>query len=708
MTDGEQDTENATDGLNAEQRQVAEHRGSPLLVFAAAGTGKTQALTARIASLLEGGVAPEGVLALTFTRKAAAEVRARAAGRCGVEEGRLRNVGTFHSLCARLLRGAFGRPKPAVRATLPPPTFTILEQSQAEALLDGCLTDALAAAGVPASKDALSASGVMRAIDVWRNRGLEPDDAAIWADVAAAAKTKDPVVPVAAAAYGMYREACATRDACDFSDLILHACSALERDPVLLAALPFEHLLIDEFQDTNPAQMKMVRLLVGESGPMCSDSLMVVGDDYQAIHEWRGATVGNILEFTNEFAGAHVVCLTLNYRSVPHVLEAAGRVIRHNVKQRHKALLPTRAPADKDAVTVLRSRDAWHEARLVVQEAKRAARFGDLAVLYRINAQSQPIEEALRLAGVPYRVRGSLSFFDRAEVRDCMAYARLAVNARADADFERAVATPPRGVGHATIDRLREESERLGNVGLLAAARAAVASSSAVGKRGAALREFVDLFPLSVPEGNVEGPVEGPETPGECDVAGSAAGPALRDLVTRSGLLARWAGQATAEEGADRAANIGTLLDLADRVGGTLSAFVDSCATGDRPDDEEDDVGGLGRVTLMTLHASKGLEFPSVVMVGCCEGLLPYSRSLAEGRLEEERRLCYVGVTRARDRLVLSVPAAVSRFRGRPPERTPQSRFLSEMGLVLEGRRSPDVPDVPNSANARENSLSER
>ncbi len=728
-------------GLNAAQREVAEHRGSPLLVFAAAGTGKTQALTSRIAHLvLRDGVAPSRILAVTFTRKAAGEMRRRAAALCRVEETDLRNVCTFHSLCVRLLR----RLGPWRRIGR---DFTILDPAHAEAVLDACLPSALEAAwrdrgeGMERAdrarvRDAASAPAVMRAIDAWRNRGLEPDDAEVLGE--AQAQGGWPLQAVAAHAYASYRGACAHRNVVDFSDLLLHACAMLSGSPPALRRCRrelFEHLLVDEFQDTNPAQMRLVALLCkgapcrpsdppserptgapraplrgsedggskGGGAPLLTGrNLMVVGDDYQAIHEWRGATVRNILGFADDWPGARVICLSLNYRSVPSVLAAARLVIAGNSRQRHKELTATRAAHDGAgagagagaAVSVaFGAKGQWAEARAIASRIK--ARLGapesgravpsDFAILYRINAQSQPLEEALREAGVPYRVRGSLAFFDRSEIKDAMSYARLLCNPRSDTDFERAIGAPHRGIGAASLDKLRSRSTADGC--LMDAAEAEVAHSPArPTKRHAALADFVELLrdlrqppPFDADDLDICDDEDGD---GDGGVQPQAAGAeeVLRECLRRSGLLDALR-DADARDRTDRLENVEALLALARRpehAGSTLREFVDACAVSGSDVQHAADAE-VEAVTLMTLHASKGLEFGDVTIAGCVEGWMPYYRSLQEGRLEEERRLCYVGITRARDRLVLSAPRSMSSFRGEVS--TAPSRFIAESGL---------------------------
>lgn len=797
--------------LNDRQREAVLHQGSPLLVFAAAGTGKTQTLTARIAHLvLDQGVPPSRVLALTFTRRAAAEMRQRAAALCFCAESALAHVGTFHSACIRLLRrlgDADVRHTTArTRAAALRSDFTVLPPADALRLLEEhCLPQARAAVGAAPQDREFAADAVMRRIEDWRNRGLEPRDAGLEA-----AGSGAMAAVASAVAYASYRSACLEQQASDFSDLILHAISLLEHNPRLRAwcqARAFAHLLVDEFQDTNPAQMKLVELLCGWSSavdahvateddgsgdeeeraldelaelrcddfdggsllsadaeedngdeedrenldadcivPFCvrpggrlgANSLMVVGDDYQAIHEWRGATVQNIMDFEASFPGAREVHLELNYRSRAFVLAAAGRLIAHNPGQREKRLVATRSDDTSvridsvddrsrirsDALDVRACVDAWSEAQLVASLIRRSMdenggtggdRRSTYAILFRTNAQSQPFEEALAAARVPFQLKGATAFFSRVEIRDCVAYARLLVNPQLDAAFLRVINTPTRGLGAAVLRRL-DEVRRCNGCGdgvtsshsncipsLMEAAAQEVrnlrlAADQQQQQRAArhrrsppppsqltrlkdrALAEFVDGMEAS-----------------RAAAASSSAAAALEACLERMGYLPALraatndANGAKAAHALEQLENVGSLLALAARAPEQrLSSFLDSCALdGAAPDggaaeDSKDAASAPpdAPVQLMTYHASKGLEFGTVFMTGMHEGSLPYYRALGDARrVAEERRLAYVGVTRARDRLVLTVPGERLLFGGKrmPAER---SRFLSEMMMA--------------------------
>jgi len=733
-------------GLNPEQLEVVLHRGSPLLVFAAAGTGKTQALTVRIAHLVkEDGVPPDRILALTFTRKAAREMRERAARLCGCPESDLCHVGTFHSTCARLIRELADETCPIS------PRFTILDPAVSKKLLDEVMTQARILGGVSPGATEVSTDEVAALMEEWKNAALEPQDVRRLKGGSGSS-----AVRTALHAYALYRGSCERLDAVDFGDLILRLLVLLERSPRLRAMAQtrlFAHLLVDEFQDTNPAQMKLIELLVGRSkavdahaeeyqcetgGQLSSDRLMVVGDDYQAIHEWRGATVRNITEFADAYDRTRLVHLELNYRSRPFVLEAAARLIAHNERQHHKALLPTRLPgppglprppgppglpgppgppglpglpgppvvegASSQKVRVIRCEDVWSEARLVVELIQRR-RMNDAdsadsresrpetsAILYRVNAQSQPFEEALTQAGIPYDIRGATSFFTRTEVRDALAYARLMTNPRSDHDLLRVLNRPHRGLGKAMEDRLAAEAASSSACSLWEAACRLVApderkkSGKVATWRGASkLQDFVSAMRACMDNCD-------PDAPG-------GASRALVDCLERTGYLPdlkRVAADSDtcpvrAREAEARLANVNALVNLAAREETkTLRGFLDACALGLDPEPEvhppseateaeeekTPDRHRSDRVQLMTLHASKGLEFPHVFMVGVYEDMLPYYRSIKEGRVEEERRLCYVGITRARDSLTMTVPARRMLFGA--TKSTRPSRFIAE------------------------------
>lgn len=730
------------DRLNDDQKAVVQHRGSPLLVFAAAGTGKTQALTARIADLVQtDDIPPERIIALTFTRKAAAEMKRRAAERCGCEESRLKYVGTFHSVCMTLLRmerlRSIARECHGVECGVST-RFSVLSPENASSILEECMERVRGVIGS-------DVAAYMRQLEAWRNQGLEPEAAPLHASPHSAFQQS------AAKLYGAYREECSRQDVTDFGDMILHVVTLLQRCPqlrVFCQTQLFSHLLVDEFQDTNPVQMRLIELLCQRTCSMMRDDdiymedmrlgeekLMVVGDDYQAIHEWRGATVKNIVEFTDAFPKAKVVHLKLNYRSLPFILEAASSLISHNPDQHHKLLLSTRnhitdndkrgtdmdtdVATNADKIVIKDHACAWSEAKEVAEEIARirtahaihirqGGRHEDkhtISVLYRINAQSQPVEEALTDAGIPYVIKGSLSFFGRSEVNDCLAYARLLVNPRSDTDFIRAVSTPARGIGKVAFERLRAFP---GSTCLWDSALKVCENEKQETWRGAKkLREFVRAFRES-----------------RASCASSSCGTAcelLRDCLDNTGYLPNLNSLASSkktgsnkkeiEEAQGRLENVNALIALLQRFGSkfesgsghgsgllgyswgpddtdsacpamyALQEFVSRCALEppcqNESCDNDDSNSSSDAVTLMTLHSSKGLEFSSVFMIGVCEDVLPYYRAVQERRVHEERRLCYVGVTRARDRLYISHPRKRMLFGKNVPGEP--SRFIKEL-----------------------------
>ena len=666
--------------LNARQLDVVLHADeAPLLVLAAAGTGKTEALTTRIAHLVrDRGVPHRALLAVTFTSKAAREMRERASRLCGVPEADL-EIGTFHGICARMLRT-----HPAHSG------FTILDQGDALKVLAACCeglpeppspSDPSPSARVKAASWPPKPAAVYAQMNKWRNDGLEPRE--VEDRVCDEAGREGPALRYALDAYEAFRAACRKANTVDFSDLLMHVVSLCRTDPAFLERLHarWTHVLVDEYQDTNAVQMELVKHLVSGGA-----RLTAVGDDAQAIHEWRGARVKNILEFETHFPGSVTVKLERNYRSVGTVLTAANNVIANNVQRTDKLLEGTRERGGP--IRVVRYACDRSEARGVAASIRKAVAedgfaYGGVAVLYRINSLSQVLEEAMVEAGVPYRMTGALSFFDRAEVKDALAYLRLAANPLSDTDFVRAVNMPPRGVGPSTLASLRQTAAAAGGTSLAAAAYAALRGGEGVkglkGRAGKGLREF-----LRAVWGDVDSP---PEVPEEHDDVAAAA---VR-IVTASGYLAHLAGGVSNEQGKERADNVQALLSLCRRVGdealgdrpASLDELLSHMATSARGDGDgegaEAEAEG-GRVTLMTMHASKGLEFPLVHLVGMCEGMMPFFMAVNEGRIEEERRLAYVGITRAKDRLTLSYPASSTMYFG-TIKQSP-SRFLEEMQPV--------------------------
>jgi superfamily I DNA/RNA helicase len=637
--------------MNPEQLAAVQHpHDSPLLILAAAGTGKTEVLTRRIARLVhECGVLPEHILAVTFSNRAAREMRERAARICDVPEGRL-SVATFHSTCVRVLRL---HPKWSR-------TFTILDVPDALRMLADEMT--------PDEKNDVKPTAVYAWLNRWRNDGLEPDAVAPPPQHDADGREPLSAQVVAYRVYARYRAACAKERCVDFADLLCHTVRLCVEEPEFLAGLRerWTHVLVDEFQDTNGVQFELIKLLVGRR-----PNVTVVGDDCQTIHEHAGARAERILEFPDHFPGTVTVKLERNYRSTAPILEAANNVIRNNVTRIDKAMLcccgdPTTAPL---LLTDYASEAA--EARGVARTIRRSLlkgdvdTYSDVCVLYRINSLSQCLETALRDEGVPFHVVGGTGFFERAEVRDAIAYLVAAVNPVSEQHVTRAMSTPPRGIGAGTLARLRklvDPSEE--PVGLAEVAARHMAQFS--GRTSSGLRAFLEA--IDHPQGGAR------EHPDPATLAAAAA-----DIVTRSGLEAYLRSKGDDERAENVVALLGHLRRVAEEhcsSGGTLSdvlqhvTIVHDASSGTAADDAD-------AVTLMSVHRSKGLEWPHVHVLGFAEGCFPFKLSLDEGNAEGERRLAYVAITRAKRQLHLSFPRARTMWWGKLDQK--ESRFVGEL-----------------------------
>ncbi|HVE79455.1 MAG TPA: UvrD-helicase domain-containing protein [Gemmatimonadaceae bacterium] len=641
-------------GLNPAQAAAVRHFEGPLLVLAGAGSGKTKVLTTRVARLVEQhGVDPARILAVTFTNKAAGEMRERITRLLGSEPTGMW-VGTFHAVGARLLRA---------HATLlgRSPQFTIYDEDDQLAVVKRLMERA----GVSPKQYAPKA--VRAAISDAKNALVSPEEftrLAMDAFTRAAAPVYDALEPT-------MRQA----NAVDFDDLLLLPVRMLEGHAQVLDRLRarFQFILVDEYQDTNRAQYRFVHLLAGEHANVC-----VVGDDDQSIYGWRGADIRNILDFEKDFPAAAVVRLEENYRSTPNILAVANAVIAPNAGRRGKTLRAT-CPAGEPA-TVIGALDDRDEADFVVEEVATRRRSGaghalrDFAVLYRTNAQSRALEEALRRHGVPYRLVGAVRFYERREIRDLMAYLKLIANPADDEAFRRAVNVPKRGLGDTTVEQLGEVA-RSGRVSLLQAATRPDLTAALRPAARTALADFGRLiaeFRTRAAEASVD--------------------ELLRDLVEAT----RYAEGLKAEgpEGEERLENVRELIagaaetvevDSGGEVGLTpLDHFLQRAslvADLDALDPYAD------AVTLMTLHNAKGLEFPVVFITGLEDGLFPLARAFDDpALLEEERRLLYVGVTRAEQKLFLTH----ARSRRRNGELLPSipSSFLAAIPPSLVEQRA--------------------
>jgi DNA helicase-2/ATP-dependent DNA helicase PcrA len=606
--------------LNAPQRDAVTTTKGPLLVLAGAGSGKTRVIAHRIAYLLAvEGIDPRHVLAVTFTNKAAAEMRSRVESLLAPAGLRSPLIATFHSTCVRILR------QRAAQAGLPP-SFVIYDEDDRQALVKEALRE------LDFDERTMAPSTVVHRISHCKNQMLSP------ADVEQLART--PREERIASLYRLYEGKLAAAGALDFDDLLLRVVRLLETVPEALRwyRTLWTHVLVDEYQDTNRAQYRIVQLLTEEHRNLC-----VVGDPDQSVYRWRGADLRNILDFEKDYPDCRVVPLEQNYRSTQRILGLASAVIANNTARKDKRLWTENDEGERP--DVYRAWDENEEAGFVAQKI-RAFRgegydYRDMAVFYRTNAQSRVMEDALRRAGVPYLIVGGVRFYERREIKDVVAYLRLLANPLDDVAFRRAAAAPARGIGKASLDRLADGARAAG-VPLLALCATLPADIS--GKPRRALEEFARLI-ARLAERHREMTV-----------------PALIDLVcAESGYRDALRAERTAESQA-RLENLEELVAASEEfiatqeaTGGdpvTLEAFLDSIALVADTDELDPAAGGI---TLMTLHSAKGLEFPVVFLTGLEEGVFPHSRSMLEPEeLEEERRLCYVGITRARQRLLLS------------------------------------------------------
>ncbi len=638
------------DNLNSVQRDAVLAPDGPILILAGAGSGKTRVLTYRIAHLLaERGVAPDRVMAVTFTNKAAGEMRERVATLTGAG-ARMPLVSTFHSACARILRveaGLLGKGFDR--------NFTILDDGDTMAVIRRVLEEAQLADSPPPE--------LMRArIDQAKNEAMTP---AAMAENAADGRDR-----AIAQIYALYEERLAAMNAIDFGGLLLRAYEALRDNPAALERWRRRagHLLVDEYQDTNRVQYLLVGLLAAATENLC-----VVGDEDQSIYRWRGADIRNILDFERDYPNAQIFKLEQNYRSTKTILAAADTVIQNNRERKAKRLWTENAAGEP--VTYSTSLTERDEADFIAREIARltgagAARPSEIVVFYRVNAQSRVIEEALVRRRLPYYIVGGLRFYDQREIKDLLAYLRVILNPADAISLERMAGAPTRGIGAKTLEAVNA-----------IAAREALPAFEALGRL----------------EGQSNVALRIAKAAGELyswmrDLIGRAAASGVRALldqvIERSGFAAHLDGMI---DGAARRQNVAELLAAASAFDaehgpGGLGEFLERIAL---VNDSDQIQGAGGRVALMTLHTSKGLEYPVVFIAGMEEGLFPHMRSQeTEREIEEERRLCYVGMTRAQRLLYLSNTLSRELYGNRQEARP--SRFLAEIDSGLLRRIAPE------------------
>ncbi len=640
------------DRLNPEQRAAVETLDGPLLVLAGAGTGKTRVLTTRFAHiLLSGRASPGQVLAVTFTNKASREMRERVAVILGRPVEGLW-LGTFHALCARMLR----RHAEYVGLTS---SFTILDTDDQLRLLK----QVMELHRIDTKR--WPAPGLMGAIQRWKDRGLGPGGIT-------AAEDTDYAGGKARQIYADYQERLRQLNAADFGDLMLHIVDILRSRPDVLAQYHrmFRYILVDEYQDTNTVQYLWLRLLAQREATAAN--ICCVGDDDQSIYSWRGAEVENILRFEKDFPGATLVKLESNYRSTAPILAAASALIAHNEGRLGKTLRPGLADAAGEKLLVASVWDSDEEARLVGERIEALHRDGhtlsEMAILVRAGFQTRAFEERMITLGLPYRVIGGMRFYERAEIRDAIAYMRAMNQPSDDLAFERIVNVPRRGVGDVALQALHQIA-RAERIPMTQAVLRLLETGTLKGR----VREQLGLLMAALGRGR-EALAHGRQGDGDERLAGGAHLRVVETLLEESGYVEMW----RRDKSPDAPGRLDNLKELVRALADfdTLGGFLEHVSLVM----ENDENAGADRVNLMTLHGAKGLEFDNVFLPGWEEGLFPSQRTLDEGGnkgLEEERRLAYVGITRARKRALIS-HAANRRIYANWQSSVP-SRFVDEL-----------------------------
>ncbi|WP_442509202.1 ATP-dependent helicase [Novipirellula sp. SH528] len=649
---------NVSHGLNPAQAAAVETLSGPMLVLAGAGTGKTRVVTFRIANLIRNGTPPDRILAMTFTNKAAGEMQERIGELIGTKKKRKPRKGepqepkptisTFHSLCVRILRRH-------ARALGYPDKFSIYDRSDQESIARNILRE------LRLSGTALKPGDMLSIIGGWKNQSIHPEEA-----MSIASTDKEHF---AASGYRRYQNALRARGAMDFDDLLLQTESLfLEHDAIREEeASKFDHVLVDEYQDTNGSQYRITRALTQVHRNFC-----VVGDDDQSIYAWRGADVTHILNFTKDWPDAKVVCLEDNYRSTGAILGMANTLIQYNTVRHDKILVPSRP--DGRRPRILQHKDETVEAEMVVREIKNLIdnqhiQPRDIAILFRTNEQPRLFETELRKHDVPYVMMGSQSFFDRREIRDLIAYLKWIEQPDDEISLLRVINTPARGLSNKTVQLLVKRAvERGVPVWQVMQDNAAVQDLSPSARRGISeLAQMADDVRLRAKNDSLTD--------------------AVRTLLERTAYADEIARLYDNPE--ERDARMASIGDLTNAVAAfedkteeaDLTGFLaETALAGREMGNEKDKMALKNSVWLLTLHAAKGLEFPVVFMVGLEEGILPHSRSVKSGREEdiaEERRLCYVGITRAQETLTMSM--ALTRRKWGKPRPTIPSQFLYEI-----------------------------
>ncbi|MDR1687369.1 MAG: UvrD-helicase domain-containing protein [Clostridiales bacterium] len=632
-----------SDNLNKMQKMACEHTLGPLLILAGAGSGKTRVLTYRTANLLENGVNPENIIAITFTNKAAAEMRERISNLC--PEGKRVWVSTFHSACVRILRRE-------INALEYNSQFTIYDADDSVRLVKNCMRE------LNKSEKAMQVKAVLSQIGKFKDELLSPSEA-----LKLAGNFFEKEV---AEIYERYQKILKSSNALDFDDIISKTVELFTLRPDILERYQdkFKYIMVDEYQDTNTAQYHLIRVLAQKHRNIC-----VVGDDDQSIYGWRGANIRNILDFEKQYPDAFVIKLEQNYRSTQNILNVANSVIKNNPNRKAKNLWTEGEEGEK--IQFYQAESDYDEARFIVNEVKRMQEegevFSNFAVLYRVNATSRVLEEAFVKNSVPYKIFGGVNFYGRREIKDVLAYLKLIYNKYDGVAFERIINVPRRGIGDSSIEKIRSHAEATG-MHLFDAASDAE-NIYAIGRRAGKITDFTKMIN------------------GFSEFAQTSNMETLIDMIiTSTKYKEELLADDEDEEARERVENINSLIskaheydesaenpNLADFLQEvSLVADIDSLNEGD------------SAVSLMTLHNCKGLEFPCVFIAGFEEGLLPGYRSISNGNeaeIEEERRICYVGITRAKKKLYLS--AAKKRMQAGMTNYNPPSRFYGEIAPNL-------------------------
>ena len=642
-------------GLNPAQKEAVEHTDGPLLIMAGAGSGKTKVLTCKVANLLAKGVAPWSILAITFTNKAATEMRERVDRMIG-EGAKDVWLSTFHSFCAKFLRRE-------VEATgMYKRNFVIYDSSDSQVVIKECLKE------LNLDPKQYAPSSIQNAISNAKNQLMGPKAVARDADNFFQQKVAE--------VYALYAKKLRTNNAMDFDDLLMVSVLLLEEHEEIRVKYQnrFKYILVDEYQDTNGAQYQLTKILAAKHHNLC-----VVGDADQSIYGWRGADIRNIMDFEEDYPEARTIKLEQNYRSTKNILAAANAVIEHNINRKKKELWTENATGEK--LTIYEARDERDEAEFIATTVMKQktifnASYGDMAVLYRTNAQSRVVEETFMRRGIPYTMVGGLKFYDRKEIKDILAYLRVIYNPLDTVSLLRIINVPKRGLGATTVAKLADFAENNGLT--LFDVISSEETLSQIPGITARVKKPLELFSTFI-----------------FQFMGYQSNMRIDDLIEKvleeSGYL-RELQEEKKPENESRIENLKEFVGVArdfqkTEENPTLENFLSTLSLVSDIDNAEleDD-----RITLMTLHSAKGLEFPTVFMVGMEEGLFPHSRTLMdENEIEEERRTCYVGITRAQRKLYLTC-AQQRTIYGKTSMSTP-SRFLGEIPEEYTERLVPRV-----------------